>query len=638
MDKLRCNFSWIAIKTLDYDYLFSQNNLFSIENNKGVFKKVSDNFEANYLLFNLIPKAEFYHAIHSLFKKELNTQFGQKKPPFAVFIPNLNEDITFSFSIKFSPPNILILVVKLSEFSIELSELSSITITENFQKIFSQIHYFSIWTICLAEKLNKNISFSTDSIKYKPIIHVDCPCTSSGFQNYFINNKKYFLATLIRSRNTNLSNKMMDEILQKNDFHNQKSLSEIVLIDKQSILYLTPSKENKSNLWYRLFIEVFKLYEIALIFQELILSRFWLRNQNEQILQCFLYSINKWANKPKIIFTKSVTFLKFWKILLDEFRLKNLFDEILINETPLGYYSNKLDNSCTSTKESIVSSYISFGILKSVVDDACCHKQELYEGNHILGHGNLNIAGKIQGLDNMTVILIATATDLESKKLFSIAQENGITPTNKFCKTFSAVSLGVVRNCDIYFVQSQMGSGGPGGSALTINDAIEQLKPDFVLSIGVAFGSNPKKQKIGDVIVSSIVRCYEPERVGSNKIIPRGDRIPSSPTLVNRCNTAKLTWEKSDIHTGLLLSGEKLVDNQKFKLKLLDLEPEAVGGEMEGSGISAACYRKNIPWLIIKGICDWAENKDSKDQDLASENAFRFFWHILTEGGWSNTH
>jgi len=42
------------------------------------------------------------------------------------------------------------------------------------------------------------------------------------------------------------------------------------------------------------------------------------------------------------------------------------------------------------------------------------------------------------------------------------------------------------------------------------------------------------------------------------------------------------------------------------------------------------------PVTNYKGICDWAENKDSKDQDLASENAINFFWHILTEGGWSN--
>ncbi len=242
----------------------------------------------------------------------------------------------------------------------------------------------------------------------------------------------------------------------------------------------------------------------------------------------------------------------------------------------------------------------------------------------------------IEELNIMTTILIATATDLESKELFSIAAEKGLKPTSKHFKTFSAVNLGVVKNCDIYFVQSQMGSAGPGGSALTMNDAIEELKPDCVISLGIAFGSTPKKQKIGDVLVSTLVRCYEPERVGSDIVIPRGERMPASPTLINRCNTAKLTWKTCAIHAGLLLSGEKLVDNPEFKQKLLNLEPEAVGGEMEGAGVSSACYRKNIPWLIIKGICDWAENKESKDQNVASINAINFFWHVLDEGGWAN--
>lgn len=57
---------------------------------------------------------------------------------------------------------------------------------------------------------------------------------------------------------------------------------------------------------------------------------------------------------------------------------------------------------------------------------------------------------------------------------------------------------------------------------------------------------------------------------------------------------------------------------------------------MEGAGIIAACYRKNVPWIIVKGICDWAENKESGGQSLASLNTFNFFWHILDSGGWKD--
>lgn len=275
-------------------------------------------------------------------------------------------------------------------------------------------------------------------------------------------------------------------------------------------------------------------------------------------------------------------------------------------------------------------------ILPLFINELISHFEQYCKLDPIFRHASHSV--DIEEKNIMTTILIATATDLESKVLFSKAEEKGIKPTIKNFKTFSAVSLGVIKNCDIYFVQSQMGSSGPGGSALTINDAIEQLEPDTVISLGIAFGSNSEKQKIGDVLVSTFVKCYEPERVGSEIITPRGSRMPANPTLINRCNIAKLTWKMSAIHTGLILSGEKLVDNSGFKQKLLELEPEAVGGEMEGAGICSVCYRKNIPWLIIKGICDWAEEKNSKDQKLASTNAINFFWHILDEGSWENIH
>jgi nucleoside phosphorylase len=58
------------------------------------------------------------------------------------------------------------------------------------------------------------------------------------------------------------------------------------------------------------------------------------------------------------------------------------------------------------------------------------------------------------------------------------------------------------------------------------------------------------------------------------------------------------------------------------------LEPEAIGGEMEGAGLYAACYRAHVDWIIVKAICYWADgkkdlNKD-KQQQLAAENAAKF--------------
>lgn len=77
-----------------------------------------------------------------------------------------------------------------------------------------------------------------------------------------------------------------------------------------------------------------------------------------------------------------------------------------------------------------------------------------------------------------------------------------------------------------------------------------------------------------------------------------------------------------------------MVDNKTFKKKLFRLVPDAIGGEMEATGIIDACSHHPTRWLIIKAICDWGENEGDGDQPKAARNAIEFFWQILKTGGW----
>lgn len=85
---------------------------------------------------------------------------------------------------------------------------------------------------------------------------------------------------------------------------------------------------------------------------------------------------------------------------------------------------------------------------------------------------------------------------------------------------------------------------------------------------------------------------------------------------------------------GLMLSGEKLARHKNFRKKLLSIEPEAIGGEMEGTGVYSAAYRTKVDWILIKAISDWADNhKDDTYQQQAAENAARFILHVLKQEG-----
>ena len=135
---------------------------------------------------------------------------------------------------------------------------------------------------------------------------------------------------------------------------------------------------------------------------------------------------------------------------------------------------------------------------------------------------------------------------------------------------------------------------------------------------------------------------YELQRVGTDEhgqlaIRLRGDRPQASPRLLDRFRSGALDWAGARVRFGLVLSGDKLIDNMNFRDQLLLLEPEAIGGEMEGAGLYAAAERLKVDWIVVKAISDWADGKkregERERQQLAAKNATAFVVQVLRQGG-----
>ncbi|MBK7919066.1 MAG: hypothetical protein IPJ94_22950 [Chloroflexi bacterium] len=161
----------------------------------------------------------------------------------------------------------------------------------------------------------------------------------------------------------------------------------------------------------------------------------------------------------------------------------------------------------------------------------------------------------------------------------------------------------------------RMGAGGQGGSTLATESAIRNWQPQAVIMVGIAFGKDAAKQKIGDVLVASQIIPYEKQRVGV-EVIFRDPIPPTNSTLLNRFENA-LDWQfyrpdgkSCAIRYGPLLSGEKLVDDAQFKANLFNRFPQAIGGEMEGAGVAAAAGQNSTAWILVKGICDWGMGRN----------------------------
>jgi len=195
--------------------------------------------------------------------------------------------------------------------------------------------------------------------------------------------------------------------------------------------------------------------------------------------------------------------------------------------------------------------------------------------------------------------------------------------------------LGTLNGARVFHALSEMGSGGVGATQQVVERAIKALSPDTIIAVGIAFGVSAKDQKIGDILVSKHLRPYELQRVGASGLILRDSKPPASSRLVNFFSAAQISWKGARVRFGVLLSGEKLIDNLDYRDQLIKLEPEAIGGEMEGAGLYTACHDPKKDWIVIKAICDWGDGEKSKEktarQRKAAKNAVRFLVHAMAQ-------
>jgi nucleoside phosphorylase len=246
-------------------------------------------------------------------------------------------------------------------------------------------------------------------------------------------------------------------------------------------------------------------------------------------------------------------------------------------------------------------------------------------------------------MSNAADIQLVTATEVESRAVLKVAEESTGHPSRSLAVGNGTYrNLGTVNGKKVWLVQSEMGAGGPGGAHETVGQAIREVKPEEVIMVGIAFGANREKYKIGDVLVAKQLHMYEPQRKGTNRVIPRGDKVSASPRLLQRFRSAQLDWHLANVHFGLVLSGDKLIDDDEFVRELLTDEPEAIGGEMEGAGLYVPCQTAKKDWILVKAVCDWADGKKSKDktkrQLKAARNAALFVWHALAHAPKKHDH
>ena len=220
----------------------------------------------------------------------------------------------------------------------------------------------------------------------------------------------------------------------------------------------------------------------------------------------------------------------------------------------------------------------------------------------------------------MTDILITTATETETymlhKHLTALSNET-------FCVRIFADDIeyyfAMLGKYCIAHVQSKTGSHSVGGTYYVIGKAIEQLRPKLILSLGIAFGVNPEKQRVGDILLPTQIASS-----GFGKMTSDGLKIKDPEFLKTdvyfflrfKAFAPKIVASGIDVHDGILVTMDYVVDDHEYKQGIL--EPfksfNVVGGEMEALGVYRRTKEKEnegLKCITVKAVCDYAEGKNA---------------------------
>lgn len=185
----------------------------------------------------------------------------------------------------------------------------------------------------------------------------------------------------------------------------------------------------------------------------------------------------------------------------------------------------------------------------------------------------------------------------------------------------------------ILHIEAQVtGSYTVGGIADIIRYVVENpyLYPTTIISLGICFGVNEKRQTLGDTYISDKVYPYfMGAKWDENGFFVSDDhmfrlnaglrgKIKSEILDTNILNTLDF---KTDF--GNYITGEAVISNKDVRDLFINTTTQEISaGDMEGYGLFKECCGRNfiIPCLTIKSICDWGVLKNLKNLEAVQQS------------------
>lgn len=234
--------------------------------------------------------------------------------------------------------------------------------------------------------------------------------------------------------------------------------------------------------------------------------------------------------------------------------------------------------------------------------------------NHGTEVQSLNIASLRRALDDNYVLVLTTNSN-ERKAVASV-----LSPSAKAIVQIEndGARLGV---CGEQLILHLTGTSG-GQANKAVGRITRQLlsnprmpKPKAVILLGIAWGA-PGVCSLGDVILSGELLAVNQLRFEGGRIrhVPISRTSPWLTELVDL--SAEVAQRSKTPKVGVLASGEQFFAADEARNALLAAFPQIIGGEMEGWDLVPDL--KDLPWIQVRGVCDFASTDLSRIYQIAA--------------------
>lgn len=166
---------------------------------------------------------------------------------------------------------------------------------------------------------------------------------------------------------------------------------------------------------------------------------------------------------------------------------------------------------------------------------------------------------------------------------------------------------------------------GQMNAALALSEALNAFSEiNVVILTGICAGIH-ESVNLGDLIISDQIVDYELGKIVEEDEIIRWNVYRSSAHLLDGLkNFHSGNGQNQEVHYGTVLSGNKVIANKKAIDRLSRVWDKCLGLEMEGAGVAATIYQRQLPpeFIMIKSVCDRADaSKDDTWQETAAQTA-----------------